>query len=272
MRERGNGVAFLIALCLSGLVCGLLFLPGLSARPVDGSDLIFTDEEAWAKAARASGSGIVRMQGPDGDLKREMVVDQRLRLSADGLSMLEKVLEGQISDLAAEIDKIQDEPEVSLDSYRRTLEGLLQLETRRAMRELLANGAFLILRNGEDNPPTSSEVNAVSISPFHLVSGEYGRVLFLVRRTERPVLQAAHTALQDVLQEGRAERIRSWNAQPDDLRRAWVEDYFALSERVKVAGYSALNSEDLRRFVDRRTELHYLGVAVTRDSWTMTPK
>ena len=268
VRSRITSSALLLPLAI---LVGILWLRSSESPPAVPEPTVYVNEEEWAKAARTAGSGIIRTEGGD-NLPRELVVDQSVRLSPAGRSMLHSTLERMTAKLLAEIEREQAKPVSSVEDYRRTLELLVDYEAHRAMQDLLMRDAFLILRNGERNPPATPGADQISLAPFATSDGQTGRVLFLIRREARPSLLAAQTALIDVMREERSQRLLFWNGQPEAVRKAWVEDHLALQARVEAKGLADLAPEELRRFIDQQTELRFLEARPSTGSWSLISK
>lgn len=270
MNKRSRIIMAAGALLLAGFA-GFLWVGSAEPPPAASGPNLSNNGEVWAETAGAADSGILGQADGD-DLPRQVVVDSSLRLSSVGRSMLHDSLERKSAKLLAEIERELSGSEASVEAYRRTLQILVDYELHRAMQELLRKDAFQILRNGEFNPPATPGVQQVSIAPFETSDGEFGRVLFLIGTEARRSLSVAEHALIGGMRQDRSPLVLFWNGQPEEVRKAWVEEHLALQARVEASGLADLTPDELRRFVDQRTELRYLEVRLSTVGWSFIPK
>ncbi len=234
---------------------------------VGRGEALFNSPSEWAKAARESGEGIVRLDGGV-----DIIAKVAPPFTGAGLGMLKEILDRPRVESETALAELGSPPQKSsevdsLRDYKAQLRLMKEAEQSRVLSSMLDSGDYLIL--DAEQPlaiPTPSGTVKVQVGPFPVEGGGLGQALFFIKEDKHRVLADLKRALRDVANVDRTQRVTLFNSKPEVERRVWFDRYLSL--RNRHMGGERLGSEDRAEYDKLQADLRFLRVELSTSSWS----
>jgi len=239
--------------------------PDYPALPSGGETVLPSSQvEEWVEKARAAGAGIVRIPASGDAPAREVVVDASRSLSSDGQAMLDSHIQRSLHRMEKKITECLSSVtgSDSKESYRQQLLLLDEYEQMRAIQDLFRRGCYFVFENGQNAPVAPPGSRAVTISPFPIEGGVFGLACFFIGVDGRKEMADVALAIDAVTQDLSEERVRAFNALPEQDRRQWTSRFQRMQEALAKGDYHTMPPADIREFLKIRRDLEDMRIEV----------
>lgn len=227
--------------CVVGLV-GIIAFATWASGPIPGppeqadrGDVRPVAPEERAVVVHETGEGEMRFApgpatddassstGSNGAIDRDSVLS-RGPLSAASLKAL-------TDSLARQIDRHHSslaESRVVGSRPTKDQKSLVDMATKMAVLERVVAGDYWTLAPEAETPPIPAGCGSMQIDPHRLPNGDVVKVVVIFDATKVTRLQAMIQSLNSAKEADREQRLREWNAQPDEVRSEAIQRHVQL--------------------------------------------